>query len=203
MTLGPHLLSVEPGGKLAGRLRAPGDKSISHRALMLGAIAEGVTEVQGFLEGEDTLATLQAFESMGVRVERLGAGGVRIHGAGLHGLRPAPGPIDLGNSGTSMRLMTGLLAGQSFDTELTGDESLSKRPMMRVIEPLRRMGARIECSAAGTPPVRIFGGPRLRGIDYDMPVASAQVKSGILLAALYARGRTCVREPLASRDHSE
>ncbi|MGH8507795.1 MAG: 3-phosphoshikimate 1-carboxyvinyltransferase [Gammaproteobacteria bacterium] len=201
--LAPHLLSVEPGGKLAGRLRVPGDKSISHRALMLGAIAEGVTDVRGFLAGEDTLATLRAFESMGVRVERLGADGIRIHGAGLHGLRPAPGPIDLGNSGTSMRLMTGLLAGQAFDTELTGDESLSRRPMMRVIDPLRRMGARIECSAAGTPPVRIFAGARLRGIDYDMPVASAQVKSGILLAGLYAQGRTCVREGFASRDHSE
>ncbi len=203
MTLGPHVLSVEPGGKLAGRLRVPGDKSMSHRALMLGAIAKGVTEIRGFLEGEDTLATLQAFEAMGVRIERLGAGGVRIYGVGLHGLRPAPGPIDLGNSGTSMRLMAGLLAGQSFDTKLTGDESLSKRPMMRVIEPLRRMGARIECSSTGTPPVTVFGGARLRGIDYDMPVASAQVKSGILLAGLYARGRTCVREPLASRDHSE
>ena len=170
---------------------------------MLGAIAEGTTEVSGFLEGEDTLATLTAFRAMGVGIERPGPGAVTIHGVGLHGLKPPSQPLDLGNSGTSMRLMAGLLAGQRFNSQLIGDPSLSRRPMRRVIEPLSRMGARIECTPEGTPPLRIQGGRALRGIEYALPMASAQVKSSLLLAGLYAEGRTCVREPAATRDHTE
>jgi len=194
---------VTPGGRLAGRLRVPGDKSISHRSIMLGSLAEGETRVSGFLEGEDSLATLAAFRAMGVRIDGPEAGRVSIHGVGLHGLRAPDGPLYLGNSGTSMRLMSGLLAGQSFTAVLTGDSSLSGRPMRRVVEPLSRMGARIDASALGTAPLTIHGGSTLSGIDYDMPVASAQVKSSLLLAGLYASGRTCVSEPAPTRDHTE
>jgi 3-phosphoshikimate 1-carboxyvinyltransferase len=194
---------VSPGGRLRGALRVPGDKSISHRAIMLGSLAEGVTEVEGFLEGEDSLATLAAFRAMGVRIDGPRDGRVRIEGAGMRGLRPPPGPLDLGNSGTSLRLLAGLLASQPFDLELTGDASLSRRPMRRVAEPLRQMGAVIETSAAGTPPLRLRGGQRLRGLRYRMPVASAQVKSALLLAGLGAEGETCVTEPAPTRDHTE
>ncbi len=194
---------VAPGGSLSGTLRVPGDKSISHRSIMLGAIADGVTRVEGFLEGEDALATLQAFRSMGVEIEGPQAGRVVIHGVGRDGLRPPQGELYLGNSGTSMRLLAGLLAGQPFDSLLTGDESLSRRPMKRVTEPLARMGARIDAAEGGTAPLRIHGGSRLTGIDYPMPVASAQVKSCLLLAGLYAEGRTCVTEPAPTRDHTE
>ena len=194
---------VEPGGQLSGQLRVAGDKSISHRSIMLGSLAEGITGVSGFLEGEDSLATLSAFKAMGVRIEGPYQGRVRIHGVGLHGLQAPGQPLDLGNSGTSMRLLSGLLAGQSFDTELVGDQSLMSRPMRRVTEPLTRMGAVIETSAAGTAPLRIRGGQTLRSIDYPMPVASAQVKSCILLAGLYAQGQTCVQEPAPTRDHTE
>jgi 3-phosphoshikimate 1-carboxyvinyltransferase len=193
---------VRAGGRLRGRIRVPGDKSISHRALMLGAIADGITEIEGFLEGEDTLATLAAFRAMGVRIERDGRR-VTIHGVGIDGLTPPGKPLDLGNSGTSMRLLAGLLAGQRFDTELVGDSSLMRRPMRRVTDPLARMGARIECGEGGTAPLRIHGGTTLAGIDYAMPVASAQVKSCLLLAGLYAQGETCVSEPAPSRDHTE
>ncbi len=196
-------MRVAGGGRLSGRLRVPGDKSISHRAVMLGALAGGTTRIEGFLEGEDTLATLRAFSDMGVRVEGPAEGRVVLHGVGMHGLRPPAAPLDLGNSGTSMRLLAGLLAGQGFDVELTGDASLSRRPMRRVVDPLRRMGARVEATAAGTPPLRVRGGPALQGIDYPLPVASAQVKSCVLLAGLYAEGRTCVIEPAPSRDHTE
>ncbi|RJQ48319.1 MAG: 3-phosphoshikimate 1-carboxyvinyltransferase [Gammaproteobacteria bacterium] len=192
-----------PGGKLSGRVRVPGDKSISHRSIMLGALAEGVTEVSGFLEGEDCLATLEAFRVMGVKIERPEPGRVIIHGAGMHGLRTPHKPLDLGNSGTSMRLLCGLLAAQPFSATLTGDASLTRRPMKRVIEPLTRMGARIEASPDGTAPLIIYGNTELRGIDYAMPVASAQVKSALLLAGLYAQGRTCVTEPAPARDHTE
>lgn len=195
--------NVNPGGQLQGRLRVPGDKSISHRAIMLGSIAEGVTEVRGFLEGEDSLATLAAFRAMGVRIEGPLQGRVTIHGVGQHGLKAPSGPLDLGNSGTSMRLLSGLLAGQSFDSVLVGDESLSRRPMKRVTEPLARMGARIDATGRGTAPLKIHGGQKLTGIDYVMPVASAQVKSSLLLAGLYAHGRTCVTEPAPTRDHTE
>ncbi|MGF1643221.1 MAG: 3-phosphoshikimate 1-carboxyvinyltransferase [Thiotrichales bacterium] len=194
---------AQPGGKLCGSLRVPGDKSISHRSIMLGALADGITHVRGFLEGEDCLCTLRAFRAMGVAIDGPRAGQVTIHGVGLRGLKPPTAPLDLGNSGTSMRLMAGLLAGQSFATELVGDASLSKRPMRRVTEPLARMGARIESTADGTPPLRIAGGSDLVGFDYAMPVASAQVKSSLLLAGLYARGETCVAEPAPTRDHTE
>ena len=195
--------TVEPGGALRGRLRVPGDKSISPRAIMLGALAEGMTAVTGFLEGEDCLATLQAFRAMGVRIDGPDQGRVTIHGVGLHGLRPPAGTLDMGNSGTSMRLMSGLLAGQAFDTVLSGDASLNRRPMRRVTEPLALMGARIEATESGTAPLRIHGGQRLTGIDYSLPVASAQVKSCLLLAGLYAEGITRVIEPAPTRDHTE
>jgi len=194
---------VNPGGRLHGDLRVPGDKSISHRSIMLGALAEGVTEVSGFLEGEDNLATLNAFRAMGVNIEGPANGRVTIHGVGLHGLKAPSEPLYLGNSGTSMRLLAGLLAPQPFDCVLTGDASLSRRPMRRVTDPLAKMGARIETTAEGTPPLTIHGNPDLHGIDYEMPVASAQVKSCLLLAGLYARGETCVTEPAPTRDHTE
>ncbi len=194
---------VAPGGSLIGDIRVPGDKSISHRAIMLGALAEGTTRVQGFLEGEDSLATLQAFRDMGVVIEGPDHGALVIHGVGMGGLKPPAGPLYLGNSGTSMRLLTGLLAGQGFDVTLTGDASLSKRPMRRVTEPLARMGARIEATAAGTPPLAITGGHGLRGIRYDLPIASAQVKSCLLLAGLRAEGETDLLEPTPTRDHTE
>ncbi|MBD2837541.1 bifunctional prephenate dehydrogenase/3-phosphoshikimate 1-carboxyvinyltransferase [Pseudomonas sp. JM0905a] len=194
---------AQPGGKLAGRVRVPGDKSISHRSIMLGSLAEGTTEVEGFLEGEDALATLQAFRDMGVVIEGPHHGRVTIHGVGLHGLKPPPGPLYLGNSGTSMRLLSGLLAAQPFDTTLTGDASLSKRPMNRVAKPLREMGAVIETGAEGRPPLTIRGGQRLSGMNYEMPMASAQVKSCLLLAGLYAAGETSVTEPAPTRDHTE
>ncbi len=195
---------VQPGGSLKGQFRVPGDKSISHRSIMLGSLAEGVTEVTGFLEGEDALATLQAFRDMGVVIEGPHNGEVKIHGVGLHGLKAPPGPIYCGNSGTSMRLLSGILAAQSFDTVMTGDPSLSKRPMERVAKPLRQMGAEIQTTGErGTPPVTIKGGKRLKGFHYVMPMASAQLKSGVLLAGLWAEGETVVTEPAPTRDHTE
>jgi len=191
-----------PAARVAGTVRVPGDKSISHRAIMLGALASGRTEVRGFLAGEDCLATLAAVEAMGVRVTRHDTTSLDLEGAGLHGLRDPGRPLDMGNSGTAMRLFAGLLAGQAFDTTLTGDESLTRRPMERVAEPLRRMGARID-TTAGRPPLRIHGARPLRGIDFAMPVASAQVKSAVLLAGLYADGATSVTEPAVTRDHTE
>ena len=194
---------ANPGGQLSGRIRVPGDKSISHRSIMLGSLAEGTTEVEGFLEGEDALATLQAFRDMGVVIEGPHHGRVTIHGVGLNGLKPPPGPIYLGNSGTSMRLLSGLLAAQPFDTVLTGDASLSKRPMNRVANPLREMGAVIETAAEGRPPMTIRGGHTLKALTYTLPMASAQVKSCLLLAGLYAEGKTTVTEPAPTRDHTE
>lgn len=195
---------VTPGdAALRGTLRVPGDKSISHRAIMLSAIAEGESLIEGFLEGADALATLAAFRRMGVEIAGPQAGQVRVRGVGLRGLRAAAGPLDMGNSGTSMRLLAGLLAGQSFATTLIGDASLTRRPMRRVTEPLARMGARIAASASGTAPLEITPVARLHGIDYPMPVASAQVKSSLLLAGLYADGETCVAEPACTRDHTE
>ncbi|MEF8834313.1 MAG: 3-phosphoshikimate 1-carboxyvinyltransferase [Halofilum sp. (in: g-proteobacteria)] len=197
------VFQVEPGGSLQGRARVPGDKSISHRAIMLGTLADGVTEIDGFLEGADALGTLHAFRAMGVWIDGPTDGRVVIHGVGLDGLSGSEAPLDLGNSGTSMRLLAGLLAAQRFDSTLIGDESLSGRPMRRVTEPLARMGALIDTAEDGTPPLRIHGGQGLHGIQYESPVASAQVKSAILLAGLYAEGRTCVHEPAESRDHTE
>lgn len=204
-TEGPGLTYVvQPGGKLSGSLRVPGDKSISHRAVMFGSLADGVSEVTGFLTGEDCLCTMKAFQAMGVQIEQLGPTHLRVHGVGLHGLKAPAKPLDLGNSGTSMRLMSGLMAAQSFETTLIGDSSLSKRPMRRIVDPLRSMGAAIATTDKGTSPLVISKAPAgLKAIRYDSPVASAQVKSGILLAGLYADGKTEVREPEASRDHTE
>ena len=190
------------GTALHGELSVPGDKSISHRAIMFGALADGVTRIDGFLEGEDTRATAAIFARMGVRIEAPSDGVRIVHGVGLHGLQPPDGPLDCGNVGTAMRLLAGLLAGQCFDSVLVGDESLSKRPMRRVIDPLQAMGAVIE-SEDGRAPLRIRGGQALRGIDYTLPVASAQLKSALLLAGLYAQGETHVREPHPTRDYSE
>ncbi len=195
---------VQPGGVLSGRIRVPGDKSISHRAIMLGSLAEGISEVSGFLEGEDALATLQAFRDMGVVIEGPNQGRLKIHGVGLQGLQPPPGPIYCGNSGTSMRLLAGILSAQAFDSVLTGDASLSRRPMERVAKPLRLMGAEVRSTGdLGTPPLTIHGGKALQGIRYEMPEASAQVKSAVLLAGLWAQGQTLVLEPAPTRDHSE
>lgn len=195
--------TVAPGGQLHGRLRVPGDKSISHRAVMLASLADGVSEITGFLSGEDCLCTMKAFQQMGVRIERLGETHLRVHGVGLHGLKAPASALDMGNSGTAMRLMCGLLAGQPFASTMIGDASLSRRPMKRVINPLATMGARID-SQDGRAPLQVQptqGG--LKGVRYDSPVASAQVKSCLLLAGLYAQGRTEVHEPEASRDHTE
>jgi len=192
-----------PGGSISGEARVPGDKSISHRSIMLGALAEGVTRVTGFLEGDDALATVAAFSAMGVTIEGPEEGVITIHGVGMHGLCAPQRPLDLGNSGTSIRLLSGLLAGQAFDSELTGDASLCGRPMGRVIDPLTLMGAEISGAAGGRPPLRIRGGRKLQGIHYDLPMASAQVKSCVLLAGLYAQGETSVTEPAPTRDHTE
>lgn len=194
---------AKPGGKLSGEFRVPGDKSISHRSIMLGSLAEGTTEVSGFLEGEDSLATLQSFRDMGVVIEGPHRGRVTVHGVGLHGLKTPPNALYLGNSGTSMRLLSGLMAAQNFDVEMTGDESLSKRPMGRVADPLRTMGAVIESAENGRPPLQIKGGEPLKGIHYELPMASAQVKSCLILAGLYAEGETTVIEPAPTRDHTE
>ena len=194
---------VSPGGCIKGKIMVPGDKSISHRAIILGSIATGVTSISGFLEGEDSLATLQAFRDMGVVIKRPAKGCVEIHGVGLNGLKAPVRDLYLGNSGTSMRLLCGLLAAQSFDVVLTGDDSLSKRPMERVVSPLRKMGAVIAMDKNGFPPVKIKGGVDLKAINYKLPMASAQVKSCILLAGLYAKGQTSTIELVATRDHTE
>ena len=186
---------------LKGSIKVPGDKSISHRSIMLGSIATGITNVSGFLQGEDSLATLNSFKEMGVQIEREGSN-VIINGVGMHGLREPSNPLNLGNSGTSIRLMSGLLSAQSFDSELCGDESLSKRPMARVIEPLRKMGADIS-GPSSRPPLTIKGKKRLSSLKYTLPVASAQIKSCLLLAGLYADGETHIIENGISRDHTE
>jgi 3-phosphoshikimate 1-carboxyvinyltransferase len=197
-----QMFEAHPAMRVFGTMTVPGDKSISHRALMLSGIAEGVSEVTGFLASEDCLATLGAMRALGVRVEQPSATHVLIHGVGLHGLQAAGRPLDMGNAGTAMRLFTGLLSAQTFDSRLIGDASLMKRPMERVAKPLREMGADVR-THNGTPPVDIGGARRLRGIDYRMPIASAQVKSAILLAALYAAEPTTITVPGVSRDHSE
>ena len=195
---------VRPIERLAGTVEVPGDKSVSHRAALLGALANGVTEVQGYLEGEDCLRTLTAIQMMGVEVTKKGPGHYRIAGAGLDGLVEPGDVVDCGNSGTTARLLIGLLAGQPFWTLLTGDESLRRRPMKRVVEPLGRMGATIVGRAdGGRLPLAVRGAERPRAISYDSPVASAQVKSAILLAGLRADGPVTVTEPAPSRDHSE
>ncbi len=194
---------VTPSQVKDARVTVPGDKSVSHRSLMLGSIAEGRTEVSGFLAGEDCLATLSAMRALGVSIEQPSPTEMSIDGVGLHGLREASGELDLGNSGTAMRLMAGLLAGQDFSSTLTGDDSLGSRPMGRIIKPLTMMGAAIESDCDGTPPLQVAGGLRLQAIQYEMPIASAQVKSSILLAGMYADGTTSVTEPAVTRDHTE
>jgi 3-phosphoshikimate 1-carboxyvinyltransferase len=193
---------VSPGGNIEGELTVPGDKSISHRALMFGGIAEGETEITGFLAGEDCLATLRALQALGVRIDRPEPEHVLVHGVGSDGLKPSAAPLDMGNAGTAIRLFMGLLAPQRFDSTLIGDESLMRRPMERVAGPLRAMGADIT-THDGKPPVEIHASAGLKAIDYALPVASAQVKSAILLAGLQAFGRTHVTEPAPSRDHTE
>ena len=192
-----------PGRALAGDTSVPGDKSISHRAVMLAALAEGTSRIHGFLEGEDTRATAAIFSAMGVGIEAPSASTRVVHGVGLHGLQPPASVLDCGNSGTAMRLLAGLLAGQRFDTELGGDASLTRRPMLRVMAPLRALGAAIDSDDGERPPLRIRGGRDLCGIRFDSPVASAQVKSAVLLAGLYASGTTEVREPHPTRDYTE
>ena len=195
--------TIASSGPLRGEITVPGDKSISHRSIMLGSLASGTTLVHGFLEGEDSLATLRAFRTMGITIEELGDGQLRIEGRGLHGLQEPVDVIDCGNSGTTMRLMLGLLSGQSFFSVLSGDQYLRRRPMKRVVGPLGTMGARIWGRCDGErAPLAIQGGP-LRAAAYDSPIASAQVKSALMLAGLYADGETTVREPHLSRDHSE
>lgn len=188
-------------GPLSGSIKVPGDKSISHRSIMLGSIAEGVTRVSGFLEGDDSLATLNAFKEMGVAIQREGSN-VTIQGVGMNGLKEPRKPLNLGNSGTSIRLMSGLLSAQTFDSVLCGDESLSSRPMGRVINPLREMGADISGNDS-KPPLVIKGGKQLSAIEYTLPVASAQIKSCLLLAGLYSEGTTSIIENGISRDHTE
>ncbi len=189
--------------KLQGSIRVPGDKSISHRSIMFASLAEGNSQISGFLEGEDSLNTLRAFKAMGVNISGPENGSVSIEGVGMHGLKAPGHALDLGNSGTSMRLLAGLLAGQDFDVELSGDVSLSKRPMKRVTDPLAQMGAKVETAEGGKPPLKISGKQTLKAFNYQMPMASAQVKSCCLLAGMYAHGKTCVTEPAVTRDHTE
>lgn len=191
------------GRPLRGELDIPGDKSVSHRSVMFAALADGVSKIDGFLEGEDTRATAKVFAQLGVKIETPSPSQRIVHGVGIDGLQAPQGPLDCGNAGTGMRLLAGLLAAQKFDSTLIGDESLSKRPMRRVSVPLAEMGAQIDTEDGGLPPLRIHGGRRLHGIDFVSPVASAQVKSAVLLAGLYAEGETSVREPHPTRDYTE
>ncbi len=193
---------IQPTALTGGTVCVPGDKSISHRALILGAIANGQTEIEGFLAGEDCRSTLAALRSLGVPIDHVVGGTVRVDGVGMSGLGEPGESLDFGNSGTGMRLFAGLLCGQRFDSTLSGDKSLSERPMQRIIEPLSLMGASID-SDNGRPPLLVHGGHKLVGIHYSLPVASAQVKSAILLAGLYAKGETVVIEPAVTRDHTE
>lgn len=194
---------VKPGGQVNGSIRVPGDKSISHRSIMLGSLAEGDTVIDGFLEGEDALATLNAFRAMGVEIEGPDNGHVVVHGVGMNGLKAPDGELYMGNSGTSMRLLAGLMAGQSFSVTMTGDVSLSKRPMGRVANPLREMGVDVQTGPEGRPPLVINGTGGVKALDYTLPMASAQVKSCVLLAGLYAEGETKTTEPAPTRDHTE
>lgn len=187
---------------LQGRLRVPGDKSISHRAVILGALAAGDSAVEGFLDSADVRATIGALRQLGVQIQQEGTS-LSLRGVGLHGLEPPPAVLDLGNSGTAARLLAGVLAGQRFDAVIDGDESLRRRPMRRLAEPLTAMNAALSPTSRGTLPMQVTGGRQLHGIDYALPVASAQLKSALLLAGLYARGRTAITEPAPTRDHTE
>ncbi len=197
-----HSFLVGPGGRLTGRIRVPGDKSISHRSIMLASIADGVSEVSGFLEGADAISTMNVFRALSVRIDGPNNGQVVVHGVGRDGLRGVTQALDCGNAGTAMRLLMGLLAGQKFGSKLVGDDSLSRRPMKRVTIPLTQMGAKLQ-SHEGMPPILIEASQGLAAIHYSMPIASAQVKSSILLAGLYADGMTSVTEPAPTRDHTE
>jgi 3-phosphoshikimate 1-carboxyvinyltransferase len=202
MTASPHWIARK-GSPLQGTLEIPGDKSVSHRAVMFAALADGISRIDGFLEGEDTRATAAIFAQMGVRFETPSASQRIVYGVGVDGLQAPSSELDCGNAGTGMRLLAGVLAAQPFDSVLVGDESLTKRPMRRVTAPLAQMGARIETGSDGTPPLHIHGGDALQGIRYELPVASAQVKSAVLLAGLYAQGETEVIEPHPTRDYTE
>ena len=195
-------IKSHPTQTLRGEMTVPGDKSISHRAIILSAIANGMTEITGVLEGEDCIATMQAFLSMGVTIEKHSGHRLLVQGVGMHGLTQPAHAIHCGNSGTSMRLLAGLLSAQSFNSQLIGDQSLSQRPMERIKHPLLQMGACLE-TTTGTAPLSIIGGQTLKGIHYEMPHASAQVKSGILMAGLYATGKTTITEKQPTRDHTE
>lgn len=199
----PLTWRASTGQALSGDIVVPGDKSISHRAIMLGAIAEGVSKVSGFLEGEDTRATARIFQQLGVKIETPSSSERIIHGVGLHGLKASTEDLDCGNAGTAMRLLAGLLAGQNFSSKLIGDSSLSRRPMRRVMEPLAAMGASIHPENGGFPPLIIHSKKILQGIEYKTEIASAQIKSAILLAGLYAQGETVVQEPHPTRDYTE
>lgn len=191
------------GQPLQGSLTIPGDKSVSHRSVMFAALADGTSHIEGFLEGEDTRATARIFSQLGVRIETPSPSQRIVHGVGIDGLKAPEAPLECGNAGTGMRLLAGLLAGQAFDCTLIGDESLSGRPMRRVTGPLSQMGARIDTQDDGTPPLHVHGGQTLHGIDFASPVASAQIKSAVLLAGLYAQGETRVVEPHPTRDYTE
>jgi len=205
VNIGGRLIAGPAKGSLSGRVSVPGDKSMSHRAVMLASLADGVTEIHGFLPGEDNLATARMFEQMGVNIDWLNTEktSLRIHGVGLHGLRAPREMLDAGNSGTCVRLMTGVLAGQNFPSTMTGDASLCKRPMKRVVDPVRRMGAVVDGSDSGNLLPLTIHGDNLKAIHHISEVASAQVKSCVLLAALYGEGETTVKEPRATRDHTE
>ena len=194
---------LSAGQALHGEAEIPGDKSVSHRAVMFAALADGVSRIDGFLEGEDTRATAAIFSQLGVRIETPSPSQRIVHGVGVDGLRAPASPLDCGNAGTGMRLLAGLLSAQRFDSVLVGDESLSRRPMRRIMDPLAKMGARIQSEPGGVPPLRIHGGQPIRGVDYTLEVASAQVKSAVLLAGLYAEGETVVRESHPTRDYTE
>ena len=195
-------LTITPGRPLKGTIRVPGDKSVTHRAIILTALAEGLSQVTDYCRGEDCLNTMRAFQSLGVRIEETPEQ-LTVHGKGMWGLTEPFGPIDCGNSGTGIRLMAGLLAGQDFFTVLTGDESIRRRPMGRVVKPLRAMGATIAGRKGGELAPLAITGTRLKGMSYVSPVASAQIKSSLLFAALYADGLTTISEPRLSRDHTE
>lgn len=201
--MGSENFYLEPNAMCSGETQVPGDKSISHRAVMFASLAEGVSDVLGFLPSTDCEATLTAFQNMGVQVERISSSHARIHGVGLHGLIAPSGPLDMGNSGTAMRLMAGILSGQSFFSTLVGDKSLSSRPMQRIQKPLQQMGADISSEDKFTPPLVIQPVDNLASINYSLPVPSAQVKSCVLLAGMYAQGTTCVNQKTVTRDHTE
>jgi len=193
---------IEPSNSIIGKANIPGDKSISHRAIILAAIADGESRIKNFLQGEDTLATIRVFQKMGVNIKN-DRDIIIVKGVGLHGLRAENPTLDFGNSGTSVRLLSGLLSAQNFSSQLIGDESLMKRPMFRIINPLQKMNAKINCTDLGTLPIKIEGGQKIEGIEYELPIFSAQLKSCLLLAGLYAEGTTKIIENMATRDHTE